>query len=366
VIRLEGVHLEAGSFRLEGIDLEVESAGYGLIIGPTGSGKTTLLEAIAGHVPLTSGRILLDDEDVTNAAPERRRIGFVYQGYHLFPHFSVRDNLTYGLDRAGVPRDEAARRVDELAAILGIEALLDRGVTGLSGGEQQRIALARALVPRPRILLLDEPFAAVDHSMRRVLRNTLADLRERERVTTLHVTHDVDDALRLGSMVAVLARGRVAQSGPPEEVFRNPVSPFVADFLGSGTVLRGRIDRLDGVGEAEAGAERESGKSRRFRAVFVTPDLRLDVVADHVGEAHVLIRPEDVLVSKTELPGYPRNRFTASITRLEREGPVVIVHLRTGKTDFRAALTASTVNEQGMARNDPVAVAMKATAIHVF
>ncbi len=363
MIRLEGVRLQTGGFRLEGIDLEVPSAGYGLIIGPTGSGKTTLLEAIAGHVPLTSGRILLDDEDVTKAAPERRRIGFVYQGYHLFPHFSVRENLTYGLDRTGVARDEAVRRVDELATVLDIGALLDRGITGLSGGEQQRIALARALVPRPRILLLDEPFAAVDHSMRRILRNMLADLRERERVTTLHVTHDVGDALRLGSMVAVLAGGRVAQSGPPEHVFRNPISPFVADFLGSGTVLRGRIDRLDTAVDEHA----ESGNNPpRFRAVFVTPDLQLDVVADHVGEAHVLIRPEDVLVSKTELPGYPRNRFWAGITRLEREGPVVTVHLRTGETDFRAFLTASTIHEQGLRRNDQVAVAMKATAVHVF
>ncbi len=207
MIRLEHIVVRVGGFTLAEVSLEVPSGGYGLIIGPTGSGKTTLLETIAGHLPLHSGRVVLRDQDVSHAAPEARRVGFVYQHYHLFPHFSVRDNIGYGLRSWDSGAREA--RVSELAALLGLTALLDRGVNGLSGGEQQRIALARALAPRPSILLLDEPFAAVDPATRRMLRSQIRALHQHEAITTLQVTHDFEDAMRLGDVVAVLCcRGK--------------------------------------------------------------------------------------------------------------------------------------------------------------
>ena len=216
--------------------------GYALIIGPTGSGKTTLLEAVAGHARLRSGRVFMHDDDVTDLPPERRGLGFVYQQYHLFPHLSVRENIGYGLGRNG--RDSRTR-VEELAQMLGVEPLLDRPVRGLSGGEQQRVALARALAPKPSILLLDEPFAAVDPATRLVLRRELRELHEREGITTLQVTHDFDEALRLGDLVAVLSEGRIAQSGTPEHVFRYPNSAFVARFVGTGNVIAGEVERIE-------------------------------------------------------------------------------------------------------------------------
>jgi molybdopterin-binding protein len=352
VIRLEDVGLRIGAFRLEGVTLDIPPGGYGLIIGPTGSGKTSLLEAIAGHVPVEQGRILLHNRDVTRLAPEERRIGFVYQSYHLFPHHSVAENIGYGLKE--LPSDARRARVNELAGLLGIAPLLDRGIDGLSGGEQQRVALARALAPRPSILLLDEPFAAVDPALRRVLRRELQVMREREGITTLHVTHDVDDALRLGDVVAVLADGGVAQSGPPEHVFRYPNSPFVAHFLGSGTVLKGTITR---AGPGEGG---------RFPARFSSGALELEVIAEREGEAHAVIRPEDLLVSSAPFEGYPRNRFDAVVTRVERLGPIAHVHLEVEGIPLLASITAASVESQSIAVGHRLHIAMKATAVHLL
>jgi molybdate/tungstate transport system ATP-binding protein len=352
VIRLEEVAVSIGKFALDEVTIDVPSGGYGLIIGPTGSGKTTLLEAVAGHVPVHRGRITLDGRDVTRLAPEARGIGFVYQSYHLFPHHTVAENIGYGLRE--FPSDARRARVNELASLLGIAPLLDRGIAGLSGGEQQRVALARALAPRPSILLLDEPFAAVDPALRRVLRRELQVMREREGVTTLHVTHDVDDALRLGDVVAVLADGGVVQSGPPEHVFRFPNSPFVAHFLGSGSVLKGMVTR---TGPSEEG---------RFPARFTSGTLALEVVAEREGEAHAVIRPEDLLVSSSPFEGYPRNRFDAVVTRVERLGPIAHVQLELEGIPVLASVTAASVETQSLAAGARVHVALKATAIHLL
>lgn len=353
MIRLENLHVRVGTFDLRDITLEVPSGGYALIIGPTGSGKTTLLEAIAGHASLKAGRVFMHGDEVTHLPPERRGLGFVYQQYHLFPHLSVRDNIGYGIGRAGGTRDRAApeARIAELAQMLAIEPLLDRPVRGLSGGEQQRVALARALAPRPSILLLDEPFAAVDSATRQVLRRELRELHEREGITTLQVTHDFDEALRLGDLVAVLAEGRIAQSGTPEEVFRYPNSAFVARFVGTGNVIAGVVERTDpgnGVGS--------------FRGRFRGDSLVLDVVADREGPIHAVIRPEDIVLSLTHHPGSARNHMEGRVVRLERIGPVTLVHLDVGRP-LIASLTSQSVQEMELKAGKPVMVAFKATAI---
>ena len=356
MIRLDGVSLSLGGFQLADVSFEVAQGGYGLVIGPTGAGKTTLLEAIAGHVPMTSGRIELDGRDVTGDPPERRGIGFVYQAYHLFPHFTVRENIAYGLGRPGERGPRADGRVAELAQLLGLTPLLERGVPGLSGGEQQRVALARALAPRPRILLLDEPLAAVDPSLRRALRQELQLLREAEGVTTLHVTHDIEDALRLGDVLAVLANGRVVQVGKPEDVFRYPRTPFVAEFVGSGNVLKGEVRR----------AGPDDGHPPRFPARFTSNALAFEVIADREGDMHALLRHEDLLVSRVELPGYPRNRFPGRVIRLERVGPITNVVLEVEGTRLTASITTRTAEEQGLRPGDQVAVGWKATAVHLL
>jgi molybdopterin-binding protein len=353
VIRLENLHVRVGTFDLRDITLEVPKGGYALIIGPTGSGKTTLLEAVAGHARLKAGRVFMHDDEVTHLPPEQRGLGFVYQQYHLFPHLSVRDNIGYGLGRArgSGDRESPKARIAELADMLAIEPLLDRPVRGLSGGEQQRVALARALAPRPSILLLDEPFAAVDPATRQVLRRELRELHERERITTLQVTHDFDEALRLGDLVAVLSEGRIAQSGSPEQVFRYPNSAFVARFVGTGNVIAGEVERL----------EPDNGPGP-FRGRFAGGNLVLDVVAEREGPIHAVIRPEDIVLSLTHHPGSARNHMDGRVVRLERIGPVTLVHLDVGRP-LIASLTTQSVEDMGLKTGVAVVVAFKATAI---
>jgi molybdate/tungstate transport system ATP-binding protein len=348
VIRLENIHVRVGSFDLQDISFEVPQGGYALIIGPTGSGKTTLLEAVAGHAPLRSGRVFMHDDEVTALPPERRGLGFVYQQYHLFPHLSVRENIGYGVGRRGRP---LAHRAEELAQMLAIEPLLDRPVRGLSGGEQQRVALARALAPKPSILLLDEPFAAVDPATRQVLRRELRELHEREGITTLQVTHDFDEALRLGDLVAVLADGRIAQRGTPEQVFRYPNSAFVARFVGTGNVIAGAVERA------------EPGDSPGpFHGRFRGGSLTLDVIAEREGPTHAVIRPEDIVLSLTRHSDSARNHMDGRVVRLERTGPVTLVHLDVGRP-LLASVTTTSAQEMELVNGAQVIVAVKATAI---
>lgn len=354
MIRLEGLRVRVGTFDLQDISLEVPTGGYALIIGPTGSGKTTLLDAIAGHMPVQAGRVWTHGVDVTRLPPERRHLGIVYQQYHLFPHLSVGENIAYGLRHSGDAAGETvAARVGALASLLGITPLLGRRVQGLSGGERQRIAIARALAPRPSVLLLDEPFAAVDPATRTVLRRELRAIHEAEGITTLQVTHDFDDALRLGDMVAVMADGRIVQQGRPEAVFHFPNSAFVARFIGTGNVIAGQVER---TGELEADG--------RFPAQFASGELVLHVVADREGAAHAVIRPEDLLLSAVPLPTSIRNRLEATVIRLEHLGPVVQVYLAAGR-DLVAAVTTDTARALGLNPGVKVWLGLKATAVHL-
>ncbi|MCU0620781.1 MAG: ABC transporter ATP-binding protein [Gemmatimonadales bacterium] len=351
MIRLEGLGVQAGAFTLRDVTLDVPEGGYALVIGPTGSGKTTLLEAVAGHVALLGGRVHLQGRDVTDLPPEARGIGFVYQHYHLFPHLTVRENIGYGLAHGRQSGGEGAGRVEELAAMLGIAHLLARGVRALSGGEQQRVAIARALAPRPRVLLLDEPLAAVDPATRVVLRRELRAMHEREGITTLQVTHDFDDALRLGDLVAVLGDGRILQQGRPEAVFRRPNSAFVARFVGAGNVLSGEVRRSGGTpGE------------RPFPARFTAGDLVLEVVAEREGEQHAVVRPEDLLLSCEPPPASLRNRLEARVARTEPLGPVTQVHLDAGQS-LVAAVTTETATQLALSPGTRIWVGLKATAI---
>jgi len=352
MIRLEGLAVRVGEFDLRDISFEVPAGGYGLIIGPTGSGKTTLLEAVAGHNPVRAGRIRLHDEDVTDLPPERRGIGFVYQRYYLFPQLSVRENIRYGLARGPLGMGAQQERVAELAELLGISDLLDRGISGLSGGETQRVALARALAPRPSILLLDEPFAAVDPTTRHMLRRELRALHEREHITTLQVTHDFDEALRLGDLVAVLADGRIAQQGRPDEVFRYPNSAFVARFIGTGTVLSGTVKRLTASDHAP------------FAAHFTSGPLTFEVIAEREGPAHAVLRSEDLLLSREVQPTSARNHFPAVVRQVERLGPLTYVHLDAGRL-LTAAVTSASCEALGIAQGVHIVVTVKATAIHL-
>lgn len=238
-VRLDGVTKTYGSTTvLHGVDLELAPGELICLLGPSGCGKTTALRCIAGLEPVTGGRVLIGGEEVTNVPVNRRDIGMVFQQYSLFPHLSVTKNVEFGLDMRRVPPAERRTRVGEMLEIVGLSHLAQRFPHELSGGQQQRVALARALVTRPRALLLDEPLSALDAKVRVRLREQIRAIQTELGMTTVFVTHDQEEALAISDRVAVMEGGRIAQLGTPEELYRRPVSAFVADFVG----LSNRID----------------------------------------------------------------------------------------------------------------------------
>lgn len=224
---------------LVAVSLALADGGITVVVGPSGSGKSTLVALVAGLLAPAAGRILFAGRDMAGVPPERRDVGVVFQSYALFPHLSVADNVAFGLTtrHRRLPRREVAPRVRELAALLGLTPLLARRPAELSGGERQRVALARALAPRPALLLLDEPLSALDAPLRRQLRAEVAALLRGLGTTVLYVTHDQEEAMMLADHLVVLQGGRVVQAGPPLELYRRPVNPFVAGFLGEANLL---------------------------------------------------------------------------------------------------------------------------------
>lgn len=221
--------------------LTVEQGEIVALLGPSGCGKTTLLNLVAGFETPDEGRIVLAGQDITAVPAHQRRIGMVFQHYALFPHMTVADNICYGPRVQHVPADEAKSRMLEVAGLLKIQNLLDRYPSQLSGGQKQRVAVARALAIRPHLLLLDEAFSALDRNLREEMQIELSLLLRRLGITTILVTHDQREAFALADRIAVMGAGDIGQIGPPQEVYRNPTTPFVFDFLGSSNRLSGDV-----------------------------------------------------------------------------------------------------------------------------
>ncbi len=232
MILLENVSISLGDFSLKSVNLEIPSGEYFSILGPTGAGKTVILELIAGLYRPDKGNILINNEDVDKVPPEKRGVGFVYQDYALFPHLNVYKNISFGLKLRKMPQDEMKNIVLELTELLNITHLLDRFPGTLSGGEQQRVSLARALALKPKILLMDEPLSALDPNTKKFLHQELKRIHQTYECTIVHVTHDFTEANILATLVGIILDGQVRQVGIPEEVFKNNGDPVVSDFLG--------------------------------------------------------------------------------------------------------------------------------------
>ena len=215
------------------VTLEISSGEFMVLVGPSGCGKSTLMRMVAGLEDVTEGTILIDERDVTELSPRHRDIAMVFQNYALYPHMTVRKNLGYGLKVRKTPKPEIERRVAEVAALLGLEDLLDRRPAALSGGQRQRVAMGRAIVREPSAFLMDEPLSNLDAKLRVAMRAELSRLHERLGVTTIYVTHDQVEALTLGQRVAVMRDGRIQQVDAPQSLYNEPANLFVAAFIGS-------------------------------------------------------------------------------------------------------------------------------------
>jgi sulfate transport system ATP-binding protein len=226
-----------GFTALEGVSLHVPAGSLTALLGPSGSGKSTLLRVIAGLESPDGGQVLIDDGDATTLPPRRRGVGFVFQHYAPFKHMTVRSNIAFGLKVRKRPKAEIRERVDDLLALVHLEGWANRYPSQLSGGQRQRMALARALAVQPRVLLLDEPFGALDAQVREELRIWLRRLHDEVNVTTVFVTHDQEEAMDVAEQVAVINEGRIEQIGSPRELYESPANPFVMEFVGPVTRL---------------------------------------------------------------------------------------------------------------------------------
>lgn len=343
MVAVTDLRLRVGSFSLDGVSLAVPAGEYLCIVGPTGSGKTLLLETIAGLHHPDAGRVLVGGVDVTCSPPQARGLGYVPQDYALFPHMSVADNIAYGLVERGVARGERLERVLGMAEWLGIQHLLQRRPGTLSGGERQRVALARALVLQCQILLLDEPFSAVDQLTRRSIIADLRRLVAELGLTVLHVTHDFQETHALASWVGVMYGGRLLQVGPLEEVFLRPASQRAAEFTGMANVLS--LSRLRDVAWLQP-------LLAKLEELPAAPD----------GHA-ICVRPDAIEISRD---GDLRAEATATaeVTQMRWEGLAYEVELQAGVT-LVAALTAREVARLGLRAGDRVQIGLSGEAIHV-
>ena len=226
---------------LDGLSLSVGQHETLCLLGPSGSGKSTVLQIIAGLETPESGRVLWDGDDLASTAPHLRDFGLVFQDYALFPHLDVFENVAFGPRMKGWSPDQVRRRVGEVLDLVDMRGFEQRAIDNLSGGEQQRIALARALAPGPRLLMLDEPLGALDHSLRQELLNQLRTLLRQTGIPALYVTHDQEEAFKIADRIAFLHAGQIVQEGSPHEIWTKPASPWVATFLGLGGVLQGTV-----------------------------------------------------------------------------------------------------------------------------
>ena len=252
LVRLRDVSKRFGAVEaIRSLDLDIHAGDFFAVLGPSGCGKTTLLRIIGGFIAPTTGTVEVDGAEVTKLGPEHRPTNMVFQGYGLFPHMSVRQNIGYGLRIAKLPKDEIETRVAEIIALVRLKELAERGTHELSGGQQQRVALARALVMRPKVLLLDEPLGALDLKLRQVMQEELRQIHSRIGGTFVFVTHDQGEALGLANRIAVMEDGMIVQVGGPEEIYAEPKTRFVSTFVGEANILTGR--RQDGVVRLDAG-----------------------------------------------------------------------------------------------------------------
>jgi sulfate/thiosulfate transport system ATP-binding protein len=286
-IEVAGVTKRFGPFvAVNNVTLRVESGELVALLGPSGSGKTTLLRVIAGLEIPDEGRVLFDGRISTDRRPADRRVGFVFQHYALFRHLSVFENIAFGLrvrPRETRPSQaEIGQRVHRLLELVQLEAMADRLPSQLSGGQRQRVALARALAVEPEVLLLDEPFGALDAKVRKELRRWLRRLHDELHVASIFVTHDQEEALEAADRVVVMNQGRIEQTGTPPEVYAHPATPFVYDFLGDVNLFHGRIEEGKAyLGSLEFDAPGDAGREARIATLYIRPhQLEIDRVGD--------------------------------------------------------------------------------------
>ncbi|MEO8192392.1 MAG: sn-glycerol-3-phosphate ABC transporter ATP-binding protein UgpC [Gemmatimonadales bacterium] len=343
---------------VEDFDLGVADGELLVLVGGSGSGKSTILRMVAGLEEVTSGTIRIDQRDVTALLPRERDVAMVFQDYGLYPHMTVRENLSLGLRLRKIPAQEISRRVTWAAEMLGLEALLDRKPKQLSGGQRQRVAMGRAMVREPKVFLFDEPLSNLDAGLRAQMRIEIGGLQRRLNTTTIYVTHDQVEAMTLGDRIVVLADGRIQQVGRPIDLYRAPINRFVAGFIGTPP-----------MNFVEGGLRGDNGQ-----VIFIAEGISIRLPSAKTAKATVAepltlgIRPEDLRVEFREdasgATGPPDEALTGRVVLVERLGGTSHVHFDLGAGSGRMMASAS--NDHLPEVGEAITVRVLTDRIHLF
>lgn len=348
MLEVKDLCVQYGTFSLRDITFDVQDGEYFVLLGPTGSGKTMLLESIAGLKPVKSGQVWINGRDVTSFTIEQRKIGFFYQDYIIYPHLSVRDNISFGTMYKYKTRREIDQAVDRAVELLGIEHLLQKRAPSLSGGETQKITLARAIAIKPDLLLLDEPLSAVDVETKHTYERELSELHKRLKLPTIHVTHNFEEAIALGDRMAVMSEGQILQIGTPQQIFRHPTSEFVARFFMTLNIFQGEVQDAPGG-----------------QIVFCLEGQNLAVVTALRGPRYASIRPENISILREGLNCNEVNKLPGTICRISDRGTIAYITVDV-PPEFTCLVLQPTVEEMGLEEKQKVFITFKASAVNVF
>lgn len=350
MIEIKGLSKNWKGFSLKNINLKVEKEEYFTILGPTAAGKTLLLELIAGFCEPNEGEIWINDENVTRAPPEKRGTGFVYQDYSLFPHLTVKENIEFGLKIKETPKSRIEEKSKEIMDILGISHLSRRYPRTLSGGEQQRVAIARGIVIEPSVMLLDEPLNALDARTQIQLREELKKIHREAKLTTIHVTHDQTEAMVLADRIGVMMDGEIVQTGTPEEIFHFPLNERIAEFVGVENIIEGIVTSNEGG-----------------VATVRIDDYIIEAISDFAAGDHVRIclRPESVTIAPSKTLSSARNSFSGTIAQLVPLGATYRVEIDCG-FPLIALVTKTSAEDLDLRVGKRICASFKASSVHVF
>ena len=345
MLELKNIIKAYPGFKLDDLSFQVDDGDYFIILGPSGAGKTQILEILAGLIDPDEGNVIVDGKDITNWKIQSRPFGLVFQDYAIFPHMNVRENISYPIRLKGLGNKQIFSRVDIQAEAMEIRHLLDRMPQTLSGGELQRVALARTLIRKPKYLLLDEPLASLDVSLRQGLRSLLKEINN-EGQTIIHVTHDYEEALVLANKVAVINQGKIIQIGPADEVFHTPGSEFVARFTGVKNYFAARLYREQ---------DRQYGELENGQV------LRLNT-EEPEGKGFVLLRGEDIFISLNDLPTSATNQMKGQIIEISPSPFGFEVLVDTG-TRFYARITRESLQNLALRPGKEIWISFKAANV---
>lgn len=345
MLDLHDISVTFANFSLKSINISVKEGDYFILLGVSGAGKSMVLETIAGLLHPDKGSVFLDGKDITYEKIQKRRIGLVFQDHAIFPHMSVKENIAYSLHGRNESSSEKKNKIHKIAEEIGISKFLSRKPSTLSGGELQRVALARTLIQEPKVLLLDEPLASMDIQLRSGLRGLLRSL-NRNGQTIIHVTHDYEEALSLGAMIAVIHNGEILQTGTPMEVFQQPKSEFVAHFTGAKNFFR--VKTL---------------KEPDFTTAIVNDKIaiHLPVEPDDDG-GYIIIREEDIILSHQRIDSSAVNNFKGTVVDMipSRSGMEIIIDIG---ILIHAIITMESMNRLEITEGTLLWISFKATAI---